>query len=71
MENERKVKGLLVLELDPDDEEPQTEEWLLWGKTTFNEETVDVHIHLDNILNQFEGHEVLITIQSLKGPDQP
>jgi len=72
MVEQKTVTGLLLLEVDPEEDELRAiDEWFLTGSTNWNDVKTDVRIRLDTILNDFDGHEVEITIKSLKGPDEP
>ena len=73
MVDPRTIKGLLLLELDPEeiDNYHAIEDWFLSGTVEWNGTQTDVRIRLDTILNEFDGHDVEISIKSLKGPDTP
>ena len=68
MVEDKTVKGLLCLESD---ETHGYETWILYGKVEWNGVQVDVKAYLEDMLTDFESHEVEITIKSLKAPEGP
>ena len=68
MVEDRTVKGLLCLESDEDHD---YETWILYGNVEWNGVQVKVKAYLEDMLSEFESHEVEITIKSLKAPEGP
>lgn len=66
-EEVKTFKGWLFLQADPE-EEIQIEEWMVFEN---KEDEYEKGARLDRILNDFESHEIEVTIKVLNKPRSP